>query len=324
MDEQTYNDQLITEYLLGSLSEEETERLDELSFTDDQFAERLRAVENDLVDSYARGELSGSRLERFESFYLASPVRREKARFAQVFQTLASPTVVAEREIRKRAFADRSVDSRWRRFFTLPVPLQWGLAAAALLIAAGGWLAFENLRMRERIDQAQAERAAMAERERELQVAMAEKESSASEKEKELASLRERLSRLEAAAREPKPPSLPDRLSVLPFELAPQSRGVGQMPTLSIPLDTDYIALQLELETGDHFFYRAELKSLSDGRVLWRSGKLKTRSADKGRSIVVTLRSALLKSERYILEVSAIANGRTEAVASYPFSIIKQ
>jgi hypothetical protein len=314
VDERTYNDLLIIEYLLGSLGEEETERFDELSITDDEFAHRLRAVENDLVDSYARGELSGQRLERFESFYLASPVRREKVSFAKAFHSVASPTVLLDRQ-------KRAVREPRRRFFASPM-LQWGLAAAAsLFLATGIWLAFENLRIRERVNQAELERAALSERERELQEELVERQSTVSEKEKEVASLRERVARLEESARETKPRSL-DQLSVFPFTLSPQSRGVSQMPALSIPPRTDYLALQLRLEPGDHLFYRAELKSLADGKVVWRSARLSALAGNEGRALVVAFRSALLKSQRYILEV--YADGSSEAVASYPFGIIKQ
>src|SRR5215475_4287740 len=52
MEKQAYNEELIVQYLLGSLPEEETERFDELCFVDDEFAEKLSAVENDLVDKY--------------------------------------------------------------------------------------------------------------------------------------------------------------------------------------------------------------------------------------------------------------------------------
>ena len=80
--------------LLGSLSAEETERLDELSLTDDEFAGRLQAVENELIDAYVEGELSGQTLEQFNSFYLSSPKRRERVRFAQVFRTVAERSAV--------------------------------------------------------------------------------------------------------------------------------------------------------------------------------------------------------------------------------------
>jgi hypothetical protein len=74
-DRQVFDDQTLIQYLLGSLTEAETERLDELSLADDEFATRLKAVENDLVDAYAKGELSGETLQRFSSFYLASERR---------------------------------------------------------------------------------------------------------------------------------------------------------------------------------------------------------------------------------------------------------
>jgi len=83
MEKQIYNDELIAQYLLGSLPEGETERFDELCFVDDEFAERLNAVENDLVDTYVRGELSSQKLERFDAYYLASPIRREKVHIAR-------------------------------------------------------------------------------------------------------------------------------------------------------------------------------------------------------------------------------------------------
>ena len=57
------DDYKIELYLVGALAEDETERLDEMSLTDDIFADRLRNVENDLADAYARGELSGALAE---------------------------------------------------------------------------------------------------------------------------------------------------------------------------------------------------------------------------------------------------------------------
>ena len=56
---ETHSVQTIRDYLLGQLPESEAERLDELSITDDECAERIRAVEHDLVDAFARGELEG-------------------------------------------------------------------------------------------------------------------------------------------------------------------------------------------------------------------------------------------------------------------------
>ena len=88
------SDRQLAEYLLGMLQPGESERLDELSITDDAIAARLQAVENDLIDDYIRGNLSGVVRDRFESFYLASPKRRERVRFAEALLGIAAPSLV--------------------------------------------------------------------------------------------------------------------------------------------------------------------------------------------------------------------------------------
>src|SRR3979411_2678590 len=79
------DDQQLVRYLLGLLPDEDAERLDEMSVVDDDVAWRLRVVEDDLVDAYVGGTLAGETLERFESFYFSSPVRRQKVQFAGGF-----------------------------------------------------------------------------------------------------------------------------------------------------------------------------------------------------------------------------------------------
>jgi hypothetical protein len=54
------DDELVVRYLLGALPDDDTECLDELSITDDEFALRLRTVEQDLVDAHVKGELSAA------------------------------------------------------------------------------------------------------------------------------------------------------------------------------------------------------------------------------------------------------------------------
>ena len=90
MNTKTYNNENLTAYLLGALPEADAEGFDELSFTDDDFASELSAAEKDLVDAYVNGELKGEKLQSFESYYLASPLRREKVEFARVFQQFAA------------------------------------------------------------------------------------------------------------------------------------------------------------------------------------------------------------------------------------------
>ena len=85
MREHPVDEQIITGYLVGVLPEAETERLDEMSLIDDGFMELLLSVEHDLLDSYARGELTGDALDRFKSYYLGSSKGREKVALAETF-----------------------------------------------------------------------------------------------------------------------------------------------------------------------------------------------------------------------------------------------
>ena len=128
------SDEHLIRYLLGELPEAEAERLDERSITDDAFAERLRLLEDDIVDRYTRGESLGIARSRIEEIHRASPYLQQKVRFAKALHAWTTKAQVARR--------DPSPDllSRWRR---------WTLAAAAiLLVAAAGYMARTHQHLR--------------------------------------------------------------------------------------------------------------------------------------------------------------------------------
>jgi hypothetical protein len=328
------NDQLITQYLLGSLSSEEAERLDELSLTDDEFAVRLQEVENELLDAYVRGELSGQMLQQFNLFYLASPKRCERVRFAQVFRTVAERSAVIGLAASEQPGVKKELrpGSRWASWLQLSSSsgpaLQLGLAvAASLLLVAGGWLVYENLHLRQQMQETYAERDALQQRERELETQLAQQRSSALERGKETEGLREQIARLEQQASQEQSRSvlLPEAPSIVPFVLAPQTRGLSQIATVPIPSGTDYVTLQLELESGGYPLYRVELKTQPEGQVVWRSRPLKAQARGDGKVVIVSLRPGLLKSPMHRLEVSGIsASGAAEIIGSYPFRAVAQ
>ena len=109
-------DATLIRYLLGLADRENEERFDELSVTDAAFAERLRAIEHDLADAYARGELSRHDRARWEERYLVSQHGRND---------LALAEALAAREHRGRV-------ARPGIWLTLA-------AAAAVVLAVGGY-----------------------------------------------------------------------------------------------------------------------------------------------------------------------------------------
>jgi len=322
-----YKHETITQYLLGALPEAETERLDELSFTDDEFTDSLTAVEKDLVDSFVHGELTGGELERFKAHYLASPLRREKVAFAQAFQ------VLGERESASlRAEGPANVVTKRGWFAALsaaiaPRPvLQWGLAAAALaVLLGGGWLAVDNLRLRQQMSQTAARRDALIQREQDLQKEIESQREANSQAEQELARVRDERERLEQELKKAqqggaKPAS--GEGSIVSLILAPPLRGAGQVPTLSIRPGTSQVAAQLQLEAADYAAYRVALIEPAGNQSLWRSGNLKP---GRNRKIVsVSFPARLLKSQNYSLRVSGVAaGGASEIVGDYPFKVVK-
>ncbi len=164
-------------------------------------------------------------------------------------------------------------------------------------------------------------------RERELHEQIASQRSADSEKTKELTDLREQIALLEGRTNEPqREQSAPPRRSsnIVSFALAPQMRGASQITTIAVPEDADYVSLQLDLETGNYADFRSELKSQPGNQLVWRSGKLRATDAGTSKVVVVRLPAGLLKSQRYIVELSGISSdSKADVVGRYLFEVKK-
>jgi hypothetical protein len=307
---QAPDDQLLVRYLVGSLADDEAERLDELSVADDQFASHLSAVEHDLVDAYVKGELSGDTLSRFRSRYLSAPANREKVRFAETFlryQRRAAP-----------APAHAATGRHWfpsRRRFP-----QWGLAAVALLaLAVPGYLIVENLRLRNQMSDERGARAGLEERAQQLQRQLNEQRSASVETAIELARVRESLAQLEARSASTQQGG---KTFMPSFMLRAATRGAGDIATIAIPAGTDAVTLQLDLEE-DFPRYRIALKDPATDQIVWRGDNLQATSTGEVKSLPITLSASLLKPQTYTVELTGVpARGAAELVSSYTFRVV--
>jgi len=308
----------LTGYLLGSLPEDEAERFDELSVADEDFAWRLRIAENDLVDAYVRGELSGETLERFETHYLSSAKRREKVRFAGALRLLedrlaASPEGAAP----ATRLAGSGSKERPPRHFPAPrltaamrlAPAGLLAAAALLLLVPAGYLFFANLRLRRELTRVQTQRASLESRARDLQKGLERPPV-------EVPALRQPEGAV--ASREPIA-----KLQVLSFVLLPQTRGPGRVETVSVPPGTDAVSLQLQLESDEFPRYRVALRTAASDRPVWRSGSVRSARAGDGRAVTITVPAALLTPRHFSAELTGLrAAGGAEPVGSYAFRVV--
>ena len=342
MSEQTFDRQAVTQYLLGAVPEAEAERFDELSLTDDEFADTVRVAEKDLVDGYVQGELSGAALEWFESYYLASPLRREKVQFAQAFQVFADRNAGTKAAQVKTESQTKRKGSGWFSSLSMLTSprLAWGFAVATLaLLIAGGLLVFQNIRLRQQVSQMSVQGDAPGPREEESRKLIEGQRTANEAAEQERARLREERARAEQAPAKQQAQnrageqqrgagqrqlSPANGLSIATFILAPQVRGAGQVPAVSIPAKTDYIAMQLKLEPNDYPMYRVVLSDQANNQILWRSGKLSARATEAGKTLSVRFRAGLLMRQSYVLRVSGVAaNGAAESISDYAFTVVK-
>jgi hypothetical protein len=283
-------DRRLIRYVLGLLPDEDAERLDEQSIVDDEFAARLRSVEDDLVDAYVRGALEGELLERFESFYLASPRRREKVAFARQF-------VGAVDRLPSSAAASAACPSgpvSRRRWFI-------SLASAAALLLACGILFLQDVRLRRVLLDTQHDGEVLDQRGRDLARQLGEQRVAND-------AMRKEIERLHTA-------------QPLALVLRPQTRAAAPVSDVAVPPGLDVVTFELDLEAGDFSQYQVALKDPATNRTLWRSGIL-TSASRRTPAVAVAIPANLLKPQHYSLELSGRTPGAAfTVVGSYAFQM---
>lgn len=87
------------QYLLGTLGEDERQRLEREFLRDDEAFEELRALENELLYDYAQGGLSPDDRRHFEERYLGLPEGRQKLAQARALLAKIAPAAKPARPV---------------------------------------------------------------------------------------------------------------------------------------------------------------------------------------------------------------------------------
>ena len=128
-------EETIRAYLLGKLPQGEQEKLEEQLMTQDDTFTQLLIHEDELIDEYVSGSLSAQEREAFERHFLAAPERRQKLGFAQALTKYveASAPVPEKNPITLTSFA--KVFMAMLRL-QQPL-VQYSFAAIALVLTVG-------------------------------------------------------------------------------------------------------------------------------------------------------------------------------------------
>jgi len=340
----------IVQYLLGALPEAETERLDQLSVADDEFADTLMAVEADLVDAYATGSLAAEDSERFLTHYLLTPRRRQKLDLAQALHVFGDQsTIVGSTEasdVAPAMFDSRSRIARYlaaiRALAAPKLAFQWVSASLTLiLLIAGGWLLIDNVRLRTRIAEAEKTRDASQQRQLAGETQLGTQPDNTPKPGEELAGLPAdqpmsqqvpEKQKVQGQAIVPVSPhngenNAPEtsRLAVVSFVLSPPMRAAGPLQDIAVPTSARKAAVHLELESIDYPSYSVALVSQSTSKNLWHGSKQHALVKEETGILQVTFDAKLLTSGIYFLRVTGITkDGNPEAIGDYPFRVSKQ
>ena len=287
---------IATRYLFGELTEQEQAALEGRYFRDPQVFNEVLKVESELVDAYARDQLSAEMRERFENSYLKHPARRQRVEFARALTTRIDDR--EESVTREEQSPQSALHISWKQrllaIVGAPGPkLRFAVALVLVTIALAAIWIFVNSRLR----QQQREAAQIQAPQRPTETPQQAEKQPAQE------------ARIPSETLSPSPNSNTNP-SPLIVSLALTVGGVrsaegGTTPTLAIPHDTTQAQIVLDLKDDSYPRYRVSLRKIG-GPEIFTQTNLRPRSTKAGARFVFRVPAKGLTSGDYVLTLGGI------------------
>jgi hypothetical protein len=125
----------IMQYLLGQAGPAESSSFEERLITEKGFYDELTIAEDELIDQYLDGDLTGVEREQFESHFLSSPERRQKVRFGNALFQVADRNADADVRVPVHLFQPRAI-----------VP--YAVLALLVIVGIGFWAIWKQSNVR--------------------------------------------------------------------------------------------------------------------------------------------------------------------------------
>src|ERR1041385_573009 len=311
-------EQVTRRYLLGELSEQEQATLEEKYFRDRNVFNQVLQVESELVDAYARGQLSTEIRERFEQSYLNHPARRKRVEFARALTSRIDERERSVKQLSQPAFPI----SWWRRLLAtvggLGPPLRFAMATLIVLIAVAGVWIFVNTRRQQQREAAQLQ----ARQEEQLRRA---REQVTPQQPTETPKQEERVAQIPPETSQPSPNSNTNSAPPI-VSLALTVGGVrgtdnSATQTLVIPHDTTQAQILLDLKDDSYPRYRASLRKI-DGPEILTQTNIRPRSTNGGARFVFKVPARLFTNGEYALTLGGItSDGEVDVLSKSLFRV---
>ena len=310
-------EEVIRRYLLGELPEADQVRLEQQYFSDADFFEQVLIVEDQLIDDYLRGQLRRRERDRFEQHCLASTKRRERVELARaLIQTVSKPSTATH----ESPMPGSSWEFLLAAMRSLSPALRFSIAVTTLLILLGViWLAVENARLRNGLEQARAQQAAQQQREEELRH-LAEN-APPNIPPVETIQREQTGGQTQAEPITKQPPH-----SILSLALLPGlQRGGEGMKQVAITESIRTLQITLNFERGNEYRTYGVAVRTAEGNDIAVRTKLRAKSTASGQIIILSLPSRIFPKGEYVLSLTGeTASGSVENIEDYTFSVVRR
>ncbi len=316
MDDKFYKEESLVRYLLGHVSEEEQTRIEEKYFGDKEWFEQLQIVEGELIDSYVCDRLSKKDREAFESCFLQVAERRERIEFARAWKALV------EKKSDHKAINEQSTFSQSFLNLIRHRPLRLIPVAVTLLLLLGFvWLVFDNVRLRNHLEQVQANSQEVERREQELKDQLNQERLHSEQLAKDLET--ERLKSITPDPANTEPQNL--LAQIVSFTLNSDTvRSTGGIPRLEISTNTRTVRLTMIFTGDEHKNVIATIERVGSTNIL-QQAELKTQSKGLKNHAVWSLPAKSLAEADYILTLKAAdESGAVIEIDQYAFRVVKK
>lgn len=329
MSRETEGEKAIRKYLLGELSQNEQERLEERLLTDNDYFQQLLVVEDDLIDDYVSGELTSRERLRFDNYFLAAPERGQDLKFAKALRKYVTSSTVEKRPAKVETSARQIplLSSLWLALRPQIPLVGFSIAAILVLVVVGLWLFNRRPRQPSQPHSAQTQPTSPP------QIAEQPQANDQPAANTRLADNGQANSNqgLSNVTKQPQAPaSTPKTEKPKPAAFAfTLSSGVtrdgGEMKRVEIPRGASRVQLRLELDATaeDYQSYEAVLQT-GGGQEILTTSRLRASPTAKGKVVVLEIPARLLKREDYYLKLSGRnASGQVESVGAYAFRVLE-
>ena len=322
------NEDILTRFLLGQVSDEERSQIEQRFLGDGDYYQQLLIVEDELRCAYANGSLAPADREQFEKRFMQFPDEKPRVELARAMIGELSRAAV---ESAPELLVSKERQSRWTKFaslFSLKLPAI-GYATAAIvvfLLVAGVWLLRERSHLRTQVAELEARQTA---REREIERQSDEDRARVEQLNGELDEERKSRALLEqelAQQREQPATGANIQPAIFSLLLTPgRVRSGGE--TKKLVIEKEPAQVRLLLDTGGEGTYKSYQAAIlnADGAQVWNRGGLRASEARGTKFVIVNIPARLLAEDDYQINLKGLTEtGDLERIGEYYFTVNKQ